>query len=663
MTESAPAAPNDQEQGQELPIGYVLGEFTISSVLGAGGFGITYLADDTSLGRQVVIKENLPVQVAYRDPREMTVRSRQSGDNEDVFEWSIKSFIQEARTLASLDHPNIVKIIRTFAANGTAYFVMPFVSGKPLDSICKKSFNGGEPLKPEFIFSILKTLLKALKYLHSTSLLHRDIKPGNIMITTNNEPLLIDFGSARDISTSKTLTVIESAGYTPFEQMLSNGNMGPWSDLYSLGATFYKILTGITPPKCADRVRVDPIIKLSSYTELCQHYPLAFLTSIDKAMASFEDDRYQSSQEWLDDLADIEIAPQQDQAPRPQQSKKQKQAGLKITLATTACLLIAGGVYLLNTQGNNNDKALSSMDPTDASNPQPSNLTTTPTNNIANTSATSDDRATATTNSSSHTSSSNNAPTEKSAEDWYKEGDALLIGNIAQQIPPNIAEALKCFHKAAEMGHCLAQRRAGKCYFTGQGTAPDHTKAMGLFKQAAEQGDPEAQYFYAHGYLNGDGCNKDEAEALKWYQQSAASYPQAKLQLAKLYCSFDPPRSNEAIQLLEDLSTNNRDILDLGGSILLSTFYAQQNDAKKIVKIPDILKPFAQEGNGEAQAILGEVIITHSNVFSPEETKEGITWLERAAENGVPLAYQILGDYFTEQKNSKKAQEYYNKAK
>lgn len=653
MTASAPAAQDDQELGQELPIGYVLGEFTISSVLGAGGFGITYLADDTSLGRQVVIKENLPVQVAYRDPREMTVRSRQSGDNEDVFEWSIKSFIQEARTLASLDHPNIVKIIRTFAANGTAYFVMPFVSGKPLDSICKKSFDGGTRLEPEFIFSILKTLLKALKYLHSTSLLHRDIKPGNIMITTNNEPLLIDFGSARDISTSKTLTVIESAGYTPFEQMLSNGNMGPWSDLYSLGATFYKILTGITPPKCADRVRVDPIIKLSSYPELSQPYPLAFLSSIDKAMASFESDRYQSAQEWLDDLTDIAISPQQDQAPHPQQRKIHKQAKLKIPITAAACLLIAGGVYWINTH--NNNKPLNFSDTTE-SRPAPAsteNINPEPINGIP----------TSATSNISHTPLSNNVPTEKSAEDWYKEGDTLLIGNISQQIPPNIAEALKCFDKAAAMGHCLAQQRAGKCYFTGQGTAPDHTKAMSLFRQAAEQGDPEAQYFYAHGCLNGDGCSKNEAEALKWYQQSAASYPQAKLQLAKIYCSFDPPRSSEAIQLLEDLATNNSDILDLGGSILLSTFYAQQSDDKKISKIPSILRRFAQEGNGEAQAILGEVIITHSNIFSPEEMNEGIIWLERAAENGIPLAYQILGDYFTEQKNNKKAQEYYSKEK
>lgn len=114
---------------QELPAGYVLGEFRITGVLGSGGFGITYLADDTSLDRKVVIKENLPIQVAFRDTYRMTVLPRDGGDESDVYEWSIHSFLQEARMLASLDHPNIVKIIRTFAANGTAYFVMPFIEG------------------------------------------------------------------------------------------------------------------------------------------------------------------------------------------------------------------------------------------------------------------------------------------------------------------------------------------------------------------------------------------------------------------------------------------------------------------------------------------------------------------------------------------------------
>ena len=283
---------------QELPVGYVLGEFRITGVLGSGGFGITYLADDTSLDRKVVIKENLPSQVAFRDTCRMTVLPRQAGDESDVYEWSIRSFLQEARMLASLDHPNIVKIIRTFAANGTAYFVMPFIEGDSLDAIARFMIESGKRLPESYVSMILENLLGALAYLHSKNILHRDIKPANILVVNRNTPLLIDFGCAREQSGSKSLTVIESAGYTPFEQMQTHGHVGPWSDLYALGATMYKIITGITSPKCADRVRTDSVVKLASNEELLQVYSLCLLESIDKAMMPFEEDRFQTAEEW-----------------------------------------------------------------------------------------------------------------------------------------------------------------------------------------------------------------------------------------------------------------------------------------------------------------------------------------------------------------------------
>jgi serine/threonine protein kinase len=133
-----------QETTESLPIGTRLEEFVVERVLGCGGFGITYLARDSRLGRQVVIKENLPAQFCWRDSSSLTVQSRHSkSEDEDNFQYSMESFAREAATLASLDHPGIVKVLRSFEANGTAYFVMPFMDGTALDEIIRHRTEGG----------------------------------------------------------------------------------------------------------------------------------------------------------------------------------------------------------------------------------------------------------------------------------------------------------------------------------------------------------------------------------------------------------------------------------------------------------------------------------------------------------------------------------------
>jgi formylglycine-generating enzyme required for sulfatase activity len=287
-------APNTQA----LPAGTRLEEFVIERVLGAGGFGITYLARDVSLGRQVVIKENLPVQFCFRDPRSLTVSPRHtSGEDLDNFQWSLENFSRESAMLASVDHPGIVKVLRSFQAFGTAYFVMPFVEGMALDELAKK--RNEQSFTEEELASLLKETLSALGYLHDRGIYHRDIKPGNILITSEGKPVLIDFGSARQRLSERSMTVVESAGYTPFEQLQSRGNIGPWSDLYALGATLEKILTGEAPPKAADRFMGDPRKILSRDPKCYGFYAEPFLSAIDKALSVNPEQRWQSGYEWL----------------------------------------------------------------------------------------------------------------------------------------------------------------------------------------------------------------------------------------------------------------------------------------------------------------------------------------------------------------------------
>jgi formylglycine-generating enzyme required for sulfatase activity/predicted Ser/Thr protein kinase len=294
-------ATTNEPPSQELPPGTRLEEFIIEQVLGSGGFGITYLARDKRLGRQVVIKENLPAQFCWRDTTSLTVQPRQSsGEDADNFQYSLESFEKEAGMLASLDHPGIVKVLRSFEANGTAYFVMPFVEGTTFDKMVRGHETQRRPFTEAELAPLLDKILDALGYLHDRGIYHRDIKPGNLLITAKGDPVLIDFGAARQRLSERSLTVIESPGYTPFEQMQSRGKVGPWSDLYALGGTLYKAITGETPAKSADRIFEDEVVPLAERSEFSSRYSVAFLARIDRAMRPRLTDRWQAAAEWME---------------------------------------------------------------------------------------------------------------------------------------------------------------------------------------------------------------------------------------------------------------------------------------------------------------------------------------------------------------------------
>ena len=200
--------------GQALPAGARLEEFEVESILGSGGFGITYLARDTSLNRRVVIKENLPAQFAFRDRGSGSVCSRaEEGEDAENFAWSLQNFLREADTLASLDHAGIVKVLRKFEANGTAYFVMPYEEGEVLDVMLKSRNEHGEMFSEDGVMGLLEHVLDALGYMHERGMYHRDIKPGNILIKKEGVPVLIDFGSARQRLSERSMTVVESATF------------------------------------------------------------------------------------------------------------------------------------------------------------------------------------------------------------------------------------------------------------------------------------------------------------------------------------------------------------------------------------------------------------------------------------------------------------------
>jgi serine/threonine protein kinase/uncharacterized protein YecT (DUF1311 family) len=271
-----------------LAKGTRLNQYEVMNILGAGGFGITYMARDTTLDTTVAIKEYLPGDLAVRQGgSQVTAKSSLSqGD----FDWGLDRFLAEARTLAKFRHPNIVRVNQIFQANNTAYLVMEYAKGQSLDDLLQK--NG--PISEEQTKEILFPILDGLKRVHEQGFLHRDIKPGNIIIREEGGAVLIDFGAARQAieTKSRAITSIVTEGYAPLEQYDGMGNQGPWTDIYALGAVAYKCLTGNKPPSATLRVRSDPLVPLTIATK--GKVSPTFAAAIEAALRVYENLRPQS---------------------------------------------------------------------------------------------------------------------------------------------------------------------------------------------------------------------------------------------------------------------------------------------------------------------------------------------------------------------------------
>lgn len=280
-----------------LPGGTELaGDYKIDRVLGAGGFGVTYLADEMALSRKVSIKEYFPSDFAARDSQgSATPRSENcTGD----YSWGLERFIEEAQTLAKFNHGNIVRVYRTFRANNTAYMVLHFEEGQSLKNWLK-GLNRA-PRQKE-LDAIISPLLDALQIIHQAEFLHRDIAPDNIIIRKSGDPVLIDFGAARsDIaahSKTKTVSALVKPGYSPYEQYAETSKQqGPWTDIYALAATLYHAVTGKRPPDSPSRMLNDEMIPAREAA--LGAYRAPFLDAIQRGLALSPDARPQSVAEW-----------------------------------------------------------------------------------------------------------------------------------------------------------------------------------------------------------------------------------------------------------------------------------------------------------------------------------------------------------------------------
>ncbi len=288
---------NKAYSNKALPAGTVLREWRLEDVLGVGGFGIVYRAKGIYFGELVAIKEYFPSSISERDGEDTVVPI--DSDAEEVHALGLKKFVEEAKLLWNLStptrHPNIVSVRSLFEIHGTAYMVMDFEDGVSLSRMLKQ----GRRFNERSLWGILKPIAEGLDRAHRVGVLHRDIKPPNILINEDNRPVLIDFGSARFEAAEATSTKVtfHTPPYAAIEQYVKTYEQGPWTDIYALGVVMYECVTGEKPAEVLERLHAGAGQPLAGGK--WPGYGKKFLAAIDAAMTIKPEERPQSIGDWL----------------------------------------------------------------------------------------------------------------------------------------------------------------------------------------------------------------------------------------------------------------------------------------------------------------------------------------------------------------------------
>lgn len=280
-----------------LPLGVILeNRYLIGKVIGEGSSGITYIGKDLVLNMTIAVKEYFPLHLVSRDTRKELDNNVYvlAGEENKAYQKGLKQFYREAKILSDFHMMDGIVTVRDFFyANKTGYLVMDYINGMTL----KKYIRQNGPMSSEDVLRLIKPVIVSLEAVHKEGILHRDISPDNILLTAEGKLILIDFGSARheNLSLTQSLTVMFKRGYTAEEQYRSQGKQGPYSDVYSLCATIYFMMTGIVPNEAIERILKDKLVPLSSVPNV--HLSRWQSSVIMKGMEIYARNRYQTMQE------------------------------------------------------------------------------------------------------------------------------------------------------------------------------------------------------------------------------------------------------------------------------------------------------------------------------------------------------------------------------
>lgn len=502
--------------------GFELHWYEIRDVLGEGGFGITYLAYDKNLAHEVAIKEYMPVDLAARGTDNSVVPV--SPELEQRYRKGLGRFIEEARTLGQFKHPNIVRVRNVFEANNTAYMVMDYELGESLQDILNRRKVMDEPDINTIIFPVID----GMKQVHAHGFIHRDIKPANIFIRVDGEPVLLDFGSARQSVEDGRMSIsgVFSKGYAPIEQYENNQDQqGPWTDIYALGATLYRLIAGVPPADAFDRNSAIILTSRDPYLPAAEaskgRYSQGLLRAIDHALQYDYRDRPQSITEWQADFSATDTA-RISQTTKPDifnQTMMNAELGDADAQAALAYMYAKG----INTERDEATAARWYL------------------------MAAKQEHVTAQYNLGVIYAKGRGVERDfREASYWYakaaEQGDTAAQAILHMMyskgigVERNDEAAFEWCQRAAEGGHLNSQFRLGDLYWRGIGVAQNAKTAFKWFSRAAEQGHINAQMHLAYMYGKGQGVARNDLEACNWYSKAAeAGNPYAQYNLGVIY--------------------------------------------------------------------------------------------------------------------------------
>lgn len=528
-----------------LKAGQKLHWYEIRDILGQGGFGIIYLAQDLDLQHEVAIKEYLPIDLSIRT-KSGTV-SPVSEEQHERYYCGLQHFLDEAHTFGQFKHPNIVQVRHVFEANNTAYMVMEYEMGETFQDI----LNRRKTISETDLKTIIFPIVDGMKVVHAAGFIHRDIKPANIFLRVDGDPVLLDFGSARTSleQGEQSLTSIFSRGYAPIEQYnTGEDSQGAWTDIYSLGATMYRAISGIPPTDAVDRSAAIAQIETDTYVPISEiassdHYSEDFLKAIDDALQFRQQDRPQSISEWIATFDrqnenqrekfdhDVSIAEQISAAESGDAAAQSKPAFMhakdiraqKDEKTAIYWLKEAAENDHVNAQYNlalmyakgrgveqNYNEALKWY------------TLAAKQGDIISQFALGEmyRKGIGTEKNAEHAFKwFMKAAEQENTNAEYKVAEML---NKAIGVAENLTAAHEWYEKAAGKEHTLAQMKLAYMYGKGHGVKRNDTEAYHWFRKAAEQGHPKAQYNLGVIYAKGRGITKNLDEAKKWYRLAVA---------------------------------------------------------------------------------------------------------------------------------------------
>ena len=567
------------------------GNYRILKVLGQGGFGITYLAIQVRLDRKVAIKEFFMKDFCERNETTRQVTLGTAGSRETVNSCR-KKFLKEAKHIAKLDHPNIIRIIDVFDENSTSYYVMEYIEGGSLSN--KLGTTG---LSMSEATRYILQVAEALKYIHKKNIAHLDIKPSNIMLNGNDEIVLIDFGVSKqyDFSTGGQTSVSPvgcSSGYAPLEQYDPNGvkDFSPQTDIYSLGATYFKLLTGITP------LNAFGITKGFLQENLkAKGVPTAVISIICKSMEKSKENRFSDVSSFIEGLNSISLRVD-DSSDKEDGNIAYEQYEEETAVmpsqeeidSRVRCL-----IWCYNTR--RYESAFEGF---------------------------------------SEYAKIGNATAQYYLGKMYYEGQC--VGGSR-----NYDKAAEWYRKSAEQGNAEAQCYLGYMYENGLGVSQDNAKAVEWYRKSAEQGYADAQNNLGYMYEEGLGVSQDNAKAVEWFRKSAEQEDaDAQCELGYMY-EYGRGVSQDYAKAVEWYRKAAEQGHATAQCNLGTMYYLGRGISQDNAKAVEWYRKSAEQGHATAQYNLG--CMYRNGLGVSQDNAKAVEWYRKSAEQGHATAQYYLG--------------------